>query len=502
MKSFDMERRGFLAALGGLAVHPAAQAQSSAGAFDPAEKMIGIQVGAVSFVDEGVEQVLDIFQQRAAINTIFLAVFTYGRGIAGRQVPGQPLPDHGKQEYDLDFHGGNYATVHPQFYKDTGVRPEDTRAPDHGDLDIIAAVQPAAKRRGIRTILWAEDVWRNDLPNIERLQCVDLHGRKSTRLCFNNPYHRNFLRGLMEDYARSYEIDGIMWGSERHGALGTALGARHGGRSDDPSRVTCFCGYCEQKAKRQGIVKFERVREGYLALEKFVQNCRAGVRPVDGYYVTFWRLIMRYPEIIAWEQFFHDSLRETYEMMYQTVKSVNPNISVGWHIWHNNSFSPFYRAQQDLQVLSRYSDFLKMVMYHNCGGPRLASYIDSVTETIYGDISKEQLTLDFEYPVMNYKERGYDAIPYTGLSSDYVSREARRAVEGAAGTRTLIWPGIDIDIPTSANHTKSTPQGTKEAVLAALRAGAHGVILSRKYSEMRLANLSGAGEAIKELGRG
>ena len=39
----------------------------------------------------------------------------------------------------------------------------------------------------------------------------------------------------------------------------------------------------------------------------------------------------------------------------------------------------------------------------------------------------------------------------------------------------------------------------KEAVLAAFRAGAPGVILSRKYSEMRLANLSGAGDAIREL---
>jgi hypothetical protein len=36
-------------------------------------------------------------------------------------------------------------------------------------------------------------------------------------------------------------------------------------------------------------------------------------------------------------------------------------------------------------------------------------------------------------------------------------------------------------------------------VLAAFRAGAHGVILSRKYSEMKLANLSGAGAAIREL---
>ena len=55
-------------------------------------RMIGIQAGAVSFVDEGTERVLDVFEETASINTIFLATFTYGRGIAGRQLPNQPLP--------------------------------------------------------------------------------------------------------------------------------------------------------------------------------------------------------------------------------------------------------------------------------------------------------------------------------------------------------------------------------------------------------------------------
>ncbi len=73
-------------------------------------------------------------------------------------------------------------------------------------------------------------------------------------------------------------------------------------------------------------------------------------------------------------------------------------------------------------------------------------------------------------------------------------------MEGAAGTKTLIWPGIDIDIPTDQSHSKCTPQGTRDVVAAAFKAGAPGVILSRKYSEMKLANLSGAGAAIKELG--
>ncbi len=59
----------------------------------PGPKTIGIQVGAVSFVDEGVEQTLEV-------NTIFLTI-------------------------------------------------KQTRAPDHGGVDIVAAVQPARRRFGI-----------------------------------------------------------------------------------------------------------------------------------------------------------------------------------------------------------------------------------------------------------------------------------------------------------------------------------------------------------------
>jgi hypothetical protein len=127
----DFLRAGLAAASTATLITDRTEAQPAA------KKMVGIQVGAVSFVDEGTDAALDIFQ-RNAINTLFLATFTYGRGIAGRQVPGQPLPDHGKQAYDLDFHGGNYGTVHGQYYKDTGIRPEDTRSPDHGMLDIIS----------------------------------------------------------------------------------------------------------------------------------------------------------------------------------------------------------------------------------------------------------------------------------------------------------------------------------------------------------------------------
>ena len=186
------------------------------------QKLIGIQVGAVSFVDEEVEPVLDIFQEKGQVNALFLATFTYGRGIAGRQVPGQPLPDHGKQEYDeKNFRGGNYATPHPQFYETTSLKP--IKAPDHGDLDILELVLPSARRHGLKTFCWYEDNFDQEIPNIGPLRELDLSGRPAKTLCPLNPDYRNFLMGLTEDYCKSYEIDGVMWGSERQGPLNNML---------------------------------------------------------------------------------------------------------------------------------------------------------------------------------------------------------------------------------------------------------------------------------------
>jgi hypothetical protein len=462
------------------------------------KKVIGIQIGAVSFVDEGVEPVLELLQSKGRVNTLFIAAFTYGRGIAGRQVPGQPLPDHGKQQYDTDtFHGGSYAAVHPQYYKDTPIK--DFRAPDLGSFDVFESVLPASRKRNMRNIAWFEDVFRRDITGIEGVEEKDLHGRNAVTLCFNNPGYRNFLLGIVEDYTRSWPLDGIMWGSERQGAFANALGSSSGGRRRDPGRVTCFCQFCQKKGEERGI-QFSRVKEGFLELEKFVHAGRERKKPTDGYYVTLWRLMLRYPELLAWENLWHDSLRETYQAMYKKAKSIKPEMGVGWHIWHNNSFSPIYRAEQDLHRIAPVSDFLKVVMYNNVAGERTASYIDSVSETQYGDVPKEQL-LQFNYDVLGFKDEGtYEQIPKTGLSADYVLLETKRARAGLEGTKTQLWPGIDVDVPTAAGHSKCTPRGVGEAVMAAFHGNADGVILSRKYSEMKLANLAGAGDAIKELG--
>lgn len=78
-----MVRREFLrSAVAGLAVSAtevnAAQQQTAA----PAEKkVIAIQIGGVSFMDEGVEKVLDILQEKAGVNALLLATYDFGTGI-------------------------------------------------------------------------------------------------------------------------------------------------------------------------------------------------------------------------------------------------------------------------------------------------------------------------------------------------------------------------------------------------------------------------------------
>jgi hypothetical protein len=71
--------------------------------------MIGIQIGAISFVDEGVNKVLDILQEKGSVNTLFISSFTYDLGTGGRKVPGRALPDHGKHECEVSRRRLRYA---------------------------------------------------------------------------------------------------------------------------------------------------------------------------------------------------------------------------------------------------------------------------------------------------------------------------------------------------------------------------------------------------------
>ncbi len=461
-------------------------------------KMIGIQVGSVSFTDEGVEPVLDIFQEKGAINTIFLTTFTHSRGLGGRQIPGQPFPDHGKQESDENtYHGGNFATPHAEFYKNNVLKIP--HAPDHGGLDIVATVLPAAKKRGMKLFCTLEDVFRADVPGVSEVAEIDLQGRRAAPfLCLYHPEVRAFWTGLATDLCKSYDMGGLLLLNERNGPLLNALGASHT-QSIVSDRVTCFCEF-HQKAAREHGINFDRAREGYRKLNEFVQAALADKRPNDGYFVEFWRLLVEYPEIIAWDRLFDEAKHQVLAEINAAAKSVRKELQVGFHIEHVNSFNPIFRATRRYDELAQKADFLKVVVYNNCAGERYANFLRNIGSTVFRDVPKDEL-LAFNNRLLNYEhEAGFADLAAAGLSPDYVARETKRAIAGVQG-KCKILPGIDIGIPTAATSRKASPDDTYAATKAALTAGADGLIFSRKYSEMRLANLAAGGRAVKEFAR-
>ncbi|MBI3851047.1 MAG: hypothetical protein HY298_12340 [Verrucomicrobia bacterium] len=498
----QIHRRDFIRSSAGLTALAAAGPLghlATATAAEPLQsrKSVGIQVGAVSFVDEGTENVLDVLQERGAVDAIYLTTFTYGRGLGGRQIPGHPFPDHGVRVSDEKFfHGGNYATPHPEFYRDTVLK--QTRAPDHGDLDIVATVLPAAKKRGMRLFCSIEDVFSGEVPGVKEVSEVDLQGRRAGGLCLYHPDVRAFWTGLATDLCKSYDIDGILFFNERNGPLLNALGASHA-QSIASSRVTCFCEHHQRAAKERGI-HFERARQGYLKLDQFIQAALKDQRPTDGYFVEFWRLLVEYPEIIAWDGLFDAAKHRVLAELNAAVKRVRPGLQVGFHIEHVNSFNPIFRATRSYADLATKADFLKVVVYNNCGGERYANFIRNVGSTVFRDVPKDEL-LRFNNHLLHYgDEARLDELATAGLSPDYISRETKRALGGVQG-KCKVLPGIDIGIPTGKNSRKASPEDTYAAVTAALKAGADGVILSRKYSEMQLANLAAAGRAVREASK-
>jgi hypothetical protein len=473
-----------------------------------ATPMIGFQVEVSYLMQYGIVRFLDDVQTRASVNTLMLHANPFEASWAGLDRTANPL--------------GNFATAHPQFYRDIKMQPQALAATDFNLPDAMQKITAETKKRGVKIIPWMEEDnrARPAIAGFDQLYEVDLYGRRTIGHpggpCLNNPYFRNLITAQIEDFVRSYDVDGLQRGSERQGPLSNALGAWHHGAKSDPGHTSCFCDYCAAKAAKLGI-DFIRVKKAFLALEPYIRAGRAGKRPLDGYYVEFWRILLRNPELIIWQTFWSDSMREMQREFSNHAKSIRPGIPIGYHIWQNISFNPVYRAEQDYHPYTEYADFLKPALYDNPAGERMTSFVDSLTQNVFGDLSKQQF-LDFEYRVMDLHEKSYAEIigrpeseyqsqlsqqpingtprgPFERFSADYIYGETKRAVDAVAGSPTKICPGLGIDVQLK----NSTPESVRAGVEAIFRAGGSGMVLSTSHAAMQPANLSAVGATLREL---
>jgi len=139
----------------------------------PSKKNDRYPGGRNPFLDEGVEA---RFSHLPSSAPLFDSQHTLpgriqiGRGIARRQDAGtkaaRPWPS---RNIDLLSRRQVCHADIRNISKDTALKPEDTRAGQTTRASTPSRRAPPPQRSaGIKTILWAEDVLRNDLPNIDK----------------------------------------------------------------------------------------------------------------------------------------------------------------------------------------------------------------------------------------------------------------------------------------------------------------------------------------------
>jgi hypothetical protein len=495
----DLDRRSFLEALLAAAAvaHASPAALAAPAQRAPAGTFNGIQMGPHTILDEGIERTLDLITETAAINAVMPYSHAYNAALVkplrDRADHGVPLTDNTGRRFPL-----LWVRTLDRYYKDTSLRHQAVGATDeHARRDLFTELAAPARARGMKVYarILESPAMSRAVANYARVVTRDVNGKPTNTACWNHPEYIAFWGATMEDLFRGYDLDGVQWGAERMGPLMNVISPWN---NDPPA---CFCEHCESRGRAAGI-DTRRAREGYKALHAYVQGQMAGAaKPPEGMFGGFLRLVIRYPEILSWEYQYRLGREAICAEMYRRVKQVKPSAEVGWHVDHQpSSWDLVYRAEMSYAEMAPHTDFVKFIAYHNVLSPRIRNwYLPRFQKSILGEVSLET-SLEIYYDLFGYDkqvEPSLDELGRRGFTPDYVFRETKRSVASADG-KTKIYTGIGFDVPGSP---RDEPEAIYTATLNAFAAGAHGIVVSREYEEMKVEHLRAVGRAVREVSR-
>jgi len=492
-----LQRLSALAAAAGVSLRPdeAVAAPMPAAHAAPAGTFAGIQMGPHTILDEGIERTLDLIAETAGINAVMPYSHAYNAGLVkplrDRANHGVPLADNANRRFPLV-----YVKTHEQYYKDTTLRHQVVDASfEHHSRDLFAELAAPAKSRGMKVYarVLESSAMSRSVANYAKVVTRDVNDKPTNVACWSHPEYIGFWADTMEDLFRSYDLDGIQWGAERQGPLMNVISPW------DNNSPTCFCEHCRARGKAAGI-DAERARQGFAELHAYVQGQMAGKpRPADGMFVGFLRVLIRYPEILSWEYQYRLGREAICEAMYRRVKSIKPSAEVGWHVDHQpSSWDVVYRAEMSYEEMAPHADFIKIIAYHNVLSPRIRDwYLPRFQKTILGEVPLEE-SLALYYDIFGYDKKTEPALAELGkrgFSPEYVFRETQHSVASANG-KTKIYTGVGFDVPGSL---PDDPETIYRATIRAYDAGAHGIVASREYEEMKVEHLRAVGRAVREI---
>jgi hypothetical protein len=458
----------------------------------PLDNLVGIQMGPHTLLDEGIEHALDLIQETAAINTLFIYSHAYGGDL--RKNPQVLAKDHGIVPPDQRNRKLPLVWVkqHEEFYKDTTLRhPKVDDSFDYHEHDLFKEVIAPARQRGMKVFPRILEAGPRGIENFSKVVTVTVDGRPTQTGCWNHPEYKAFWNATAEDLFKSYDVDGFQWGAERASPLANII------QNGNENSATCFCEFCRARGKAHGIDP-ERARLGFVDLLAYVRGLRAGgAKPADGAAAGYLRILMRNPEILAWEYQYRLSREEIMKGMYDTIKKIKPAAPVGWHVDHwATSMDLIARAEMSYAEMAPWSDYLKVVVYHAVAGPRIRSWVANEQKSILADLTLDE-ALDLHSALFGYDKTLMpkpNQPAQAGTWPDYVYRETRHSVASADG-KTKIYPGIGFNVPGADDDAETIYQ----TVLKAYEAGAGGIVASREYEEMTVPNLKAVGRAVRAL---
>jgi hypothetical protein len=458
----------------------------------PLGNMVGMQMGPHTMLDEGIEHVLDLIQSTAAIDTIFVYSHSYGGDLK------KPLnllaTDHGVPPKDQRSRNlpNVWVRQHDQYFKDTTLRhPKVDASFDYHDRDLFAEMVRPLRQRNMKVFARILEAGGHGIENFSKVATVNTSGRPTGTGCWNHPEYKAFWNATAEDLFRSYELDGFQWGAERASPLTNII------QNGNENSATCFCEFCRARGKAHGI-DAERARKGFEDVLLYVRGLRAGqAKPADGAAAGFLRVMLRYPEVLAWDYQYRLSREEVMKGMYDTIKRIKPAAPVGWHVDHwATTMDIIARSAMSYAEMAPWSDYLKVVVYHAVTGPRVRTWVSNVQQSVLSELTLEE-ALTLHYDLFGYDKAlmPTPSRPATaGTWPDYVYRETKRSVASAEG-KTKIYPGIGFNVPGASDDAETVHQ----VVLKAYGAGANGIVASREYEEMTVPNLTAMGRAVREL---
>jgi len=468
---------------------------------DPAEKFVGIQVSPISFIDEGVDTVLDTLKDRVGVNVLMLGTVSWLGLKTGRSISHEldGWPDHGVPE-PFTMKGGAYFDPDPRYYQNTLIKDFRAKDEEMEGIDILDLVIPEARKRGMKVYPELMEPFFKyaghgsvnsiDIPNLAQVMEVDVFGRRKDEPSTSNPDYRTWMHSMIEDQVRRYDIDGLMWCNERNSPLDQLIQGQAPGDFSEASR---------DEAIRRGI-DVEACRRGLIKMYEFMQAAIAGEEFDDGAFITFLRVLMENPEILIWERFWLERNKDLDRELYGLVKWCKPNLPFGLNVWNRNHFNLFRRAQWPWAEQTMYSDWVKPITYQHQSGEIWHKEFGFFQKTILRDFEPVAAAAVMA-KVLGLNEAPLDQVVQTGMDPDtYVYGQCADALRGVHG-RAKVYMGLGIDAPrVRADQAKCTPDIAYRSVMATYRAGGHGVVLSPNYASMHLTNLDGVAQALTELG--